>query len=107
MKQEKIKEIQYLQIARDDLLDDDEYADILDDINDEVERKYGKLTGVEVPRPAKTGKDPPGVGLVFLAFQEKSSAVSAQKALHGRKFGENKVDSTFFDEGLYVKKMLA
>ena len=96
-----------LQIERDDLLDDEEYADILDDINDEVERKYGKLTGVEVPRPGRDRSDPPGVGLVFLAFQEKISAVNAQRALHGRKFGDNKVVSSFYDEGLYVKKKFA
>lgn len=96
-----------LQVTRDDLVDEDEYTDIVDDINEEVERKYGKLTSVEIPRPSKVGRDPPGVGLVFLAFQDKESAVNAQKALNGRKFGENRVESTFFDETLFVKRALS
>lgn len=95
------------QIERDDLLDDEEYADIIDDIKDEVERKYGALRGVEVPRPSAKGQDPPGVGLVFLAFDAERSAQKAQSALNGRKFGENTVTSSFFDEDAYRRREFA
>ena len=92
------------QLERDDLLDDDDYNDNLDDITTEVEKKYGKLAGIEAPRPSNTGPDPPGVELVFLAFESEKSAEKAQLALNGRKYGENTIVSSFFDEGKYVRK---
>lgn len=88
-------------------MDDDDYSDNLDDITTEVEKKYGKLAGIEAPRPGKDGRDSPGVGLVFLAFESEKSAHKAQLALNGRKYGENTIQSSFFDEGLYVRKLLA
>ena len=88
-------------------MDDNEYEDIVDDISDEVERKYGKLTSVEVPRPQRSGPDSPGVGLVFLAFETERSAQKAQTALNGRKFGENTVVSAFFDEAMFARKEFA
>jgi len=96
-----------LQIEEEDLMDDEEYADIMDDIKEEVERKYGKLTAVEVPRPRPGVKDTPGVGLVFLAFESEKSSLKAQAALNGRKFGENVVVSSFFNEATFSKRQLS
>jgi len=96
-----------LQIELEDLVDDAEYDDILEDIKEEVERKYGRLTAVKVPRPRGDGKLAPGVGLVFLAFESEKSAQKAQSALNGRKFGENLVVSSFFSEEAFARKDLA
>jgi splicing factor U2AF subunit len=96
-----------LQIEEEDLMDDEEYADIMDDIKEEVERKYGKLTAVEVPRPRPGVKDTPGVGLVFLAFEAEKSSLKAQAALNGRKFGENVVVSSFFNEATFSRRELS
>lgn len=89
------------------MLEDDEYADIIDDITEEVERKYGKLSGIQVPRPRPQGPDPPGVGFVFLAFEDEKGAAKAQSALDGRKFGENTVVSSFFEEALFEQRKFA
>jgi splicing factor U2AF subunit len=96
-----------LQIEREDLVDDAEYEDILDDIKEEVERKYGRLAAVEVPRPPPGREDAPGVGLVFLAFESEKSALKAQTALHGRQFGENIVKSSFFSEAAFARMDLS
>ena len=96
-----------LQLEREDLVDDEDYDDNLEDITQEVEKKYGKLRGIEAPRPGKKGIDPPGVGLVFLAFENEKGAQKAQLALNGRKYGDNTIQSRFFDEGLFVRKQLS
>ncbi len=96
-----------LQIELEDLVDDAEYEDIMDDIKEEVERKYGKLTSVEVPRPGPGGRTTPGVGLVFLAFESEKSSLKAQAALNGRKFGDNLVVSSFFDEAAFSRRDLS
>ena len=40
-----------LQVARDELLDDEEYTDIVDDITEEIETKYGHIEAIAIPRP--------------------------------------------------------
>ena len=42
----------WLQVARDELLDEEEYSDIVDDISEEIETKYGHITAISIPRPA-------------------------------------------------------
>ena len=95
-----------MQLDREELIDDAEYEENLEDIRQEVEKKYGKLRSIEAPRPGKGGVNPPGVGLVFLAFENEKGAQKAQQWLHGRKYGENTIQSSFFDEGLFVRKQL-
>lgn len=41
-----------MQVARDELLDEEEYSDIVDDITEEIETKYGHITQIAIPRPA-------------------------------------------------------
>ena len=94
----------WFQVGRSELLGDEEYADIVDDIRDEVERKYGRLARIAVPRPSAKGPDPPGVGLVFLCFESEQGAKEAQSALHGRKFGDNTVSSSYFDPAAFASK---
>lgn len=66
-------------VTREDLLDDEEYSEIVEETREEVS-KYGKLREVVVPKPSGEGvdKDPPGVGLVFLFYEDAQSAERAR-----------------------------
>ena len=68
---------QRMQVTRDDLLEEDEYDDILKEVEEELEAKYGKLAAIVMPQPSKKGpaNDPAGVGLVFVRFEELPRAV--------------------------------
>jgi len=85
-------------VQREDLLDQDEYNELLDDTRTEVS-KYGRLLSVVIPKPSPSGPafDPPGVGLVFLRYQDHHSAEVARVALNGRTFGDETVMASFFD----------
>lgn len=49
-------------VSEDDLMDDEDYEDILDDIRLECS-KYGFVKSIDIPRPIK-GVDVPGIGKV-------------------------------------------
>jgi hypothetical protein len=72
-----------VQVTRDELLLDDEYDDILKEVEEELEAKYGELAAIVMPQPSKKGpgNDPAGVGLVFVKFEDLSRAVRCPSAL--------------------------
>ena len=74
----------------EELEDDDEYADIMDDMKEEM-GKFGKVVSVHIPRPSKEegALPPPGLGRVLAEFEDPAAAMAARNALHGRKFGGN------------------
>ncbi|KAK9852567.1 hypothetical protein WJX84_003127 [Apatococcus fuscideae] len=90
-------------VTRHELADEEEYDDIVDDIREEIEDKYGTLRSVIVPKPAPGGptEDPPGVGLVFVDFQEQAAARKAQSVLNGRMFADRTVQASFFDQAAF------
>ncbi len=58
-------------VTEDELLDDDEYEEIIEDVKDEC-NKYGNVKSIEIPRPIP-GVDVPGVGkvrILFLTFKK-------------------------------------
>lgn len=57
-------------VSEEDLMDDDDYEDILDDIRMECS-KYGFVKSIDIPRPIK-GVDVPGIGKVSLLDQRNS-----------------------------------
>ncbi|EGZ21173.1 hypothetical protein PHYSODRAFT_488481 [Phytophthora sojae] len=81
-------------VSIDELRDDDEYADLAEDVEEECKR-FGNVTGLEIPRP-KDGEEVPGLGCIYVRFEEEKNAVDALKALNGRKFGGNIVKVTYF-----------
>ena len=92
----------WVQVTREELAVEEEYDDIKDDIYWEIRDKYGAITSMVVPRPlADPAQDPPGVGLVFVAFEEAKSAAAALAGLHRRKFGENRVIAELYDQGQF------
>ena len=56
-------------VTTDELVDDEEYEDILMDIQDECS-KYGLIKSIEIPRPIE-GVDVPGLGKVCLTLCDK------------------------------------
>lgn len=45
-----------------------------------------------------------GVGFVFVEFSDAAASVKAQKALHGRMFGENQIDASYYSEDAMAQK---
>ena len=70
--------------------------EICQDVKEECE-KYGKVIEIKVPRPSG-GRQVPGVGKIFVKFEEPESAQVALKALAGRKFADRTVVVTYFGE---------
>ncbi len=69
--------MELVQVTREELLDPEEYSDIVDDVTSELETKYGTLASIVIPQPSQKGPaaDPSGVGLVFVQFANLSNAV--------------------------------
>eukprot|EP01018_Ginkgo_biloba_P026379 Gb_16437 [translate_table: standard] len=81
----------------DELLDDQEYEDIYEDMKEEC-GKYGVITTLAMPRPKSTGEEVPGVGKVFVEYADTQGAAKAKASLNGRKFGGNVVVAVYYPE---------
>ena len=78
--------------------DDDEYEDIVDDIECECE-SYGNLNNIIVPR-----QNEKGFGRVFLEFETAKGAKKCRSKVDGRKFGDNTVRCVYFKRALFDEK---
>ncbi|XP_073292994.1 splicing factor U2af large subunit B isoform X4 [Primulina huaijiensis] len=92
-------------VNAEELNDDDDYEDILEDMKIEC-GKFGTLVNVIIPRPPPNNEPAPGVGKVFLEYEDVEGATKARQGLHGRKFGGKEVVAVFypenkFSEGVY------
>ncbi|KAJ8331891.1 hypothetical protein O5D80_000191 [Batrachochytrium dendrobatidis] len=83
-------------VVSEDLVSDEDYQDILLDIQEECE-KFGTILGIAIPRPV-SGQSNAGVGKIFVKFDNVKQSASAQHALAGRKFADRVVIASFFDE---------
>uniref|UniRef100_A0AAV1VBS4 RRM domain-containing protein n=1 Tax=Peronospora matthiolae TaxID=2874970 RepID=A0AAV1VBS4_9STRA len=88
-------------VSVEELRDDEEYADLAEDVEEECKR-FGSVAGLEIPRP-KDGEDVAGLGSIYVRFGKEEDAVSALKALNGRKFGGNIVKVTYFPVDKFEK----
>ena len=61
-------------VAPEELLDDEEYEEILEDVREECS-KYGQVKSIEIPRPVD-GLDVPGTGKV------KTRVCGVKRSLH-------------------------
>eukprot|EP00298_Acanthocystis_sp_HF-20_P012954 c20136_g1_i4.p1 GENE.c20136_g1_i4~~c20136_g1_i4.p1 ORF type:complete len:408 (+),score=223.76 c20136_g1_i4:72-1295(+) len=82
-------------VTEEDLYDNEEYEDIVADIEEEC-NKFGPVKGVLVPRPPARG-----VGCAFVEFEDVGSCLDAQASLEGRKFAARIVKASFFSEDAY------
>ena len=89
-------------VQEEELVDDDEYEDILEDIKSEC-GKYGPVKSVEIPRPI-SGVEVPGVGKIFVEYHNKTDCTKAQQALTGRKFANRSVVTSFYDPDKYHRR---
>jgi len=93
-------------LTGEQLVDEYEYQDIYEDIQQECE-KYGRILSITIPRPRVTeGKLDPtipvhGVGRIFVEYSTKDDAIKAQQMLGGRKFNNRTILTSFYDEDLY------
>uniref|UniRef100_A0A3Q3VWV5 Splicing factor U2AF subunit n=1 Tax=Mola mola TaxID=94237 RepID=A0A3Q3VWV5_MOLML len=86
-------------VMPEELLDDDDYEEILDDIRDEC-CKYGAVRSMEIPRPVH-GVQVPGCGKIFVEYVSAADCQKAMQALTGRKFANRVVVTKYFDPELY------
>jgi len=78
--------------------DETELRECLEDIRNECER-FGPVTSFVVPRPDDLhGHPQEDVGKCFVRYESATSAVSAQRELHGRDFDGNTVKALFLPE---------
>ncbi|SIO73470.1 splicing factor U2AF 65 kDa subunit [Babesia microti strain RI] len=83
--------VQLLNIVfHEDLIDDDSYQSLLEDIRKEA-KKYGTLEDIVIPRPNLDKTFNEGVGKVFLQFADELSSRKAQYMLNGRRFDAKRV----------------
>ncbi|KAI8833851.1 hypothetical protein BJ741DRAFT_535225 [Chytriomyces cf. hyalinus JEL632] len=85
-----------------ELVDNDEYADILEDIRDEC-GKFGEIVKVFIPRPVD-GQDVPDVGKIFVEYRELEGSALALKSLAGRKFADRTVFTSYCDDDLLADR---
>ena len=84
-------------VTGDDLMDADEYDDILQDVKEECDR-YGKVLDLQIPRPLGRSGEGPGVGKVFVRFETEEGCAAALKGLAGRKFQERTIVASYYPE---------
>lgn len=70
--------------------------DIKLEVQDECD-KYGKVIEIKIPRPAGA-RSSPGVGKIYVKFEQPESAAKALAAMSGRKFSDRTVVVTYFGE---------
>ena len=87
----------------EELRDDGEFADIEEDMREEL-GKFGALVEMVIPRPGAAGVSVPGLGRVFARFADETGATAARTALHGRKFGGRTVAADFFDVDAFERR---
>ncbi|KAI0821549.1 hypothetical protein BC629DRAFT_1461875 [Irpex lacteus] len=101
-------------VVPEDLQDDQEYADIYEDIKEEC-GNYGAVADLRIPRPVKRDKgkwgeagldamsaqridEAAGVGRVYVKYTDPESAKMALKALAGRSFAGRSIIATLLSE---------
>ena len=85
-------------LTKDDLVNEGEYAEILEDTREEC-GQFGQLTQVVIPKAGE-----PGETCVYLEYGSTQDAANAISKLHGRTFDGRKVEATYFDEAKFAKK---
>ncbi|TRZ01210.1 hypothetical protein DNTS_028711 [Danionella cerebrum] len=89
-------------VAPEELLDDEEYEEIVEDVRDECS-KYGQVKSIEIPRPVD-GLDIPGTGKIFVEFMSVYDSQKAMQGLTGRKFANRVVVTKYCDPDAYHRR---
>jgi splicing factor U2AF 65 kDa subunit len=86
-------------ITKQDIDDDQEYADIIEDTQQECSH-FGQLLRVVIPRDKTSSEDP----RVFLEYSNSDEASAAIRELQGRTFDGRQVQAAFFDEDKFSRQ---
>uniref|UniRef100_A0A674B8X2 Splicing factor U2AF subunit n=1 Tax=Salmo trutta TaxID=8032 RepID=A0A674B8X2_SALTR len=89
-------------VAVEELLDDEEYEEIVEDVRDEC-GKYGQVKSIEIPQPVD-GLEVPGTGKIFVEFMTLFDSQKAMQALTGRKFANRVVVTKYCDPDAYHRR---
>ncbi|XP_040280035.1 splicing factor U2AF 65 kDa subunit isoform X1 [Bufo bufo] len=89
-------------VLPEELLDDDEYEEIVEDVRDECS-KYGIVKSIEIPRPVD-GVEVPGCGKIFVEFTSVFDCQKAMQGLTGRKFANRVVVTKYCDPDGYHRR---
>lgn len=104
-------------VTPDDLVDDQEYSDIFEDIKEECSN-FGPVEDLRIPRPVKKDKskwapgeggqqvaadavradEAAGVGRVYVKFIDPTGASAALRSLAGRSFAGRSIIATLLSE---------
>ena len=87
-------------VNADELLDEQEYEDIYNDMKDEC-RKHGVITKLVIPHPKSNREEVPGLGKVFVEFVDTQSSVKVRESLHRRTFRDNVVVAIYYPKGKF------
>jgi len=102
-------------ISEHELVDDDNYQDILEQMTEEL-KKYGTVLSVTIPRPPpkpqETEENPAssqvvihwGVGRIYAEYKRKEDAIKAQQQIASKKFSGRTVITGFFPEDKYARQ---
>jgi splicing factor U2AF subunit len=88
-------------VTPDELMDDEDYDEIFDDIRDECS-KFGRIRSLQIPRPSSEHQVP-GVGKVFIEYATSNECKAASEALAGRKFASRVVVTSYYDPEKYYR----
>lgn len=87
-------------VSEEELVNDEEYQDIMEDIKDECSN-FGKVLSIKIPRPVEN-KEVSGVGKIYVEYETIEQSMTAFKSLTGRKFADRTVVTSYYDEAKYL-----
>ncbi|CAD7957323.1 unnamed protein product [Amoebophrya sp. A25] len=89
-------------VYESDIMDPMELEDVRLEILSEAE-KFGTVVDIKIPRPSKIGAEVPGVGKIFVQFQDTTAARRFQVEVNGRKFNDRSICASFYPYERYIK----
>ena len=90
----------YNMILPEEVNDDQEYREICEDIETEC-AKFGQVRDIKIPRAPNSSRVPPGVGKIFVRYEDLKSCSKALQALAGRRFADRTVLTSYYLEENY------
>jgi len=107
-------------VVAEDLMDDNDYADILEDVREEC-GSHGEIDDLRIPRPVKRDKsaghqaaaeaqradEAAGVGRVYIKYADSEGANKALNALAGRSFAGRSIIATLLSDNSQTTPPLA
>ena len=92
-------------VSDHDFDSEDDYDGLKEEVEEEC-KKFGNLISLKIPRP--TDQYPlMALKKIFLEYATTEDAANAERELSGRKFGDNVVVTSFFNESEYGLNMLS